>query len=170
MPSSTLQEIYRHCVSHLDSAHRNPNLQITFDYDGYKTWFCSSPIPPSIIPEFPEPLNEFINIFVATGRVSTIRPCEGPDSSGRSIFWVEVEGRNNLISRTLWGQIPESLIAISKAAGLAFAYDKIFEIDVEAGILRLRLTSTSSVNVSSIQTNIEKWKTYLSIIETCSDY
>lgn len=148
MSSHNLQELYRHSFRHLDSVHREPNINIKFDFDGYNTWFCTSPIPPTIVPQLSyEPLKESFIIFEAIGRVSTTRHCEGPDINGQSTFWVE--SRNDLASRALWSQIPQSLGAIAKAAGIAFRLSRIFEVDLETGALRLQVSSTASANVSS---------------------
>lgn len=146
--SYNMQVLYNSCVQHLDAVHRYSNIEFKFDFDGYDTWFCTSSIPETISTDSPSgqiSVNEITNIFQVVGQVSELKPFEGPDSKGRISFWVE--DRNDLISRALWSQIQKSLEAISKASGIAFNFSKLFEVDVETGVMRLRLLMTENTDV-----------------------
>lgn len=139
---------YQSCVQHLDAVHRYSNMEFDFDFDGYDTWYCKSPIPETISTESPSgriSLDEVTNIFQVTGHISELKPFQGPDSEGRISFWVE--GRNDVISRGLWGQIRKSLNAISKASEIAFSFSKLFEVDSETGVMRMRLIMTENTDV-----------------------
>lgn len=149
MSAKNIQEIYRHTVHHLDSVHRQTDINIQFDFDGNHTWFCSSQLPRFVNSKPTDtPIDEAILIFEVVGRISKTKTMSGPDSKQRTSFWIECE--NNTISRSLWGQIPKSLGVISNAAGIKFSFSNIFEVDPASGVMRLQVFLTQAENVSYI--------------------
>lgn len=151
-----MQEIYRNSVHHLDAVHYySPGFKFKFDFDGYETYFCTTKIPQSLVPTVsallptaPAPVTDYITLFEVMGRLSETktRTIEGPDSRGRTSFWVECN--SDSIWRAMWEQIPLSLGAISKATGISFRFSRLFEIDADTGVLRLRIKTPADGNVS----------------------
>lgn len=149
-----MQELYRNSVHHLDAVHYySTGINFKFDFDGYETYFCSSKIPRSLVPTVsallpaaPAPVTDSITLFEVTGRLSKAKAIEGPDSLGRTYLWVECN--SDSLWRAMWEQIPWSLGAISRASRTSFLFSRLFEIDADTGVLRLRIKAPADGNVS----------------------
>lgn len=152
-----MQEIYRNCVHHLDAVHYyNQGINFEFNFDCYETYLCSSKIPRSILREptvsallnsvSALPIVDSITLFEVIGRVWKTKQIEGPDSRGRTSFWVDCN--KDSIWRAMWEQIPSSLDTISDLSGINFRFSRLFEIDTDTGALRLQIKTPADANVS----------------------
>lgn len=145
--SPILSAVYRHCIRHLDSLHSQDVTRATFEPNGTQRWFASHPMPQPLMVEFSDsPVTTAPLIFQVIGQISRrkeivkMRNAEGKVK--KAIFWVEC--RADRASQAMWAHIPHSLGLIATKAESYLSLSRVFEIDRDSGILRLRMVWTAS--------------------------
>lgn len=140
--SENLSAIYYQCVRHIDSLKPHDVGTIYFDYDGIRKWICSRTISQPLMFSFADtPVTAAPLIFQVIGQISNTKSVvKLRNSSGdvtRATFWAE--SRPDRASHALWGQIPRSLGLISAAADSYLSFSRLFEVDQDSGVMRLRI-------------------------------